>query len=366
MPKDYQFHDAANIFPLDDEHIDDLSADIAEHGLQYPVELLGGKIVDGRRRYLACRIAEVEPDFIEVEPEDPIAYVVSLNLHRRHLDVSQRALVAARVRELYAKPAKERQSTKGGHSGPVNLPEAKGDTRDTAGRSIGVSGKSVDHATKVLKTGSPELVAAVEKGEVAVSAAAKIAELPKPEQKKAVESGKAGMKAAANNVHVSKNTGVPEWYTPAEYIEAAREVMGTIDLDPASSDIAQTTVKAKKFFTIHDDGLSKKWKGRVWLNPPYASGIIDKFMAMVCRTHETGQVPEAITLTNNATDTAWFQDAAYVAAAVCFPKGRIRFLNEQNEPKGAPLQGQAILYFGEQVDEFIESFRKFGTVARIE
>ena len=67
-------------------------------------------------------------------------------------------MCAARAREIYERQAKERLDTKGGHSGPVNLPEAKGDARDKAGAAFGVSGKSVDHATRVIEKGIPELL----------------------------------------------------------------------------------------------------------------------------------------------------------------------------------------------------------------
>src|SRR2546430_17584816 len=60
-----------------------------------------------------------------------------------------------------------------------------------------------------------------------------------------------------------------EWYTPSKYIETAREVLGSIDLDPASCELANRTVKADKYYTKEDDGLSKEWHGNVWLNPPY-------------------------------------------------------------------------------------------------
>lgn len=60
-----------------------------------------------------------------------------------------------------------------------------------------------------------------------------------------------------------------EWYTPLKYIEAARAVMGGIDLDPASNESAQQWIKAKQFYIKDDDGLHKPWYGRLWLNPPY-------------------------------------------------------------------------------------------------
>ena len=99
---------------------------------------------------------------------------------------------------VYAKQAKERQKlSKGrGEKGPVNLPDLKSDARDAAGKAVGISGSTVDHATAVIKNGVPELADAVDAGDVAVSLAAKVAELPKAEQRKAVAGGKAAMREA--------------------------------------------------------------------------------------------------------------------------------------------------------------------------
>ena len=82
----------------------------------------------------------------------------------------------------------------------------------------------------------------------------------------------------ANTVRGTENTGEFERYTPAQYIEAARRVLGEIDLDPASCEIAQRTVKAVEYFTAKDDGLEQEWHGRVWLNPPYAQPVIAQFV----------------------------------------------------------------------------------------
>ncbi|MBR3747000.1 MAG: hypothetical protein IKN27_08585, partial [Selenomonadaceae bacterium] len=155
--------------------------------------------------------------------------------------------------------------------------------------------------------------------------------------------------------HVFFNSGNNEWYTPAYIIEAAREAMGTIDLDPASSDIANETVKATTYFTIDDDGLSKEWRGNIWLNPPYASGLIEKFIDKLLTSDYTA----AVVLVNNATDTEWFSKLADFADAVVFPKGRVKFLRPEGNT-GAPLQGQAILYFGNDVTSFKKNFSQFG------
>jgi phage N-6-adenine-methyltransferase len=162
--------------------------------------------------------------------------------------------------------------------------------------------------------------------------------------------------------HVSHNSGENEWYTPVEYIDAAHAVMGGVDLDPASSDAANMTVGAARYFTAKDDGLAHSWQGRVWMNPPYAQPLIGLFCNALRWAIESGEVTEAITLTNNATETAWFADLLANAGAVCFPRGRIKFIDRDGNPGGAPLQGQAVVYSGPNVDQFASEFGKFGEV----
>lgn len=160
--------------------------------------------------------------------------------------------------------------------------------------------------------------------------------------------------------HVAYNSGNNEWYTPQEYIRAARRVMGDIDLDPASSDRANETVGAATHYTAQDDGLRYLWQGRVWMNPPYSSDLIGRFCAKLVGHYEDGDVQEAIVLVNNATDTAWFQQLLGACAAVCFTRGRVRFIDMAGNPSGAPLQGQAVLYFGPDSELFVAEFSRFG------
>jgi len=162
--------------------------------------------------------------------------------------------------------------------------------------------------------------------------------------------------------HVSFNSGNNEWYTPAEYIDAARRVMGEIDLDPASSELANKTVGASVYFTAEDDGLRYSWDGRVWMNPPYAGELIGLFTNKLANHYQAGDITEAIVLVNNATETNWFQTLLSCASAVCLVKGRIKFIDMDGNPSGAPLQGQAILYLGDKVDSFVANFDEFGVV----
>jgi phage N-6-adenine-methyltransferase len=162
--------------------------------------------------------------------------------------------------------------------------------------------------------------------------------------------------------HVSHNSGEQEWYSPAASVEAARRVTGGIDLDPASSSAANAVVRASQFYTRDDDGLSQPWSGRVWLNPPYAQRLMRRFCERLASDVLAGNVEQAITLTNNATETHWFAQLAAVADAVCFPVGRVRFWAPGRQT-ATPLQGQALHYFGPNVATFHAVFGQFGSTA---
>jgi phage N-6-adenine-methyltransferase len=148
------------------------------------------------------------------------------------------------------------------------------------------------------------------------------------------------------------------WYTPAEYIDAARVVLGHIDLDPASCDEAQAVVKASRHYTIDDDGLALPWYGRVWLNPPYSMPLIQKFVKRLIEAHQAGDITAAIILTNNCTDAGWFH-SLMESYPVCFTRGRIAFWRPDRSTF-ATRQGQAFFYLGCDVERFYQVFAEIG------
>lgn len=165
--------------------------------------------------------------------------------------------------------------------------------------------------------------------------------------------------ALGRGTHVATE-GENEWYTPPQYLEAARRVMGGIDLDPASSDRAQELVQATVYYTKDDDGLRRPWSGRVWMNPPYSKDLIYPFCERLCEFYAAGDVSEAIVLVNNATETTAFQRMAELASSMCFHAKRIKYLNADLVVAETPVQGQAFVYFGANADVFRGEFIQFG------
>lgn len=174
------------------------------------------------------------------------------------------------------------------------------------------------------------------------------------------------VQAAVDTAHqprVVHNTGDEEWYTPIEYLDAARVVLQAIDLDPASSHQAQEHVRASTYYTREDDGLAHAWSGRVWLNPPYSKGLIDKFVHKLCEHYSAREVTQAIVLVNNATDTKWFHQLALFASAFCFPRGRLKqWLSPEIDKGSSPTQGQVFCYLGENNMDFVKEFSKYGLI----
>lgn len=179
------------------------------------------------------------------------------------------------------------------------------------------------------------------------------------------EVSKAAVQRALVGTHVSNNSGEIEWYTPREYIELARKVMGSIDIDPASSKAANKTVKATKYYTMTTDGLKKEWHGNVWMNPPYENGLVSTFVTNLAGEIGNGNITQAVVLVNNATDTKWFVEFAASMTMLCLKTGRIAFVNEGGEAIKGALQGQVFGYYGKRQKSFASAFADVGICVEV-
>lgn len=159
--------------------------------------------------------------------------------------------------------------------------------------------------------------------------------------------------------HVGNNSGNSEWYTPQEYVDAVRESMGGIDIDPCSCKAANGVVQAEMFYDEFEDGLNQDWNGSVFVNPPYGDGTVDAFAAKLLGEIAACRTTQAVFLVNNCTETKWFQSLISQASAVCFPRGRISFWSLEHKSK-SPLQGQAVMYFGCESRRFVSAFSRIG------
>ena len=187
--QELRFHPLADLFPLmEGEEFDALVADIKANGLQEPVVVHEDMILDGRNRFMACEAAGVEPTFVPFLGENPLAFVISTNLRRRHLNESQRAMVAAKLATLKL----------GDNQHSEGLPIGRGSEL------LNVGERSVARAREVRDHGAPELVTAVERGNVSVSAAADVATLPVAEQTEVVAKGEREILAAAKAIRARK------------------------------------------------------------------------------------------------------------------------------------------------------------------
>jgi ParB family chromosome partitioning protein len=171
--------------------------------------------------------------------------------------------------------------------------------------------------------------------------------------------------AVSNNPHnrFVHNSGDFEWYTPAVYVDAARVVLGgAIDLDPASTATANDVVRAARFYDVADDGLSRHWRGRVWMNPPYAQPLVTQFCEKLAESVRAGTVTAAVVIVNNASDTRYFRVLTELATAICLPP-RVHFWKPQ-AAADAPMHAQVVVYIGPDVDRFYELFAPLGSVWR--
>lgn len=363
----------ALIPPLSAEERAQLEANILADGCRDPLVTWGEVLIDGHNRHEICTKHGLPFDVVEHEfssRDDAIEWIINNQFGRRNLSDYQRGVLALRMKPIMEKRARAQQGERTDIR-PKSDEGIKPIRTDAAVADLANLGKdTIRKIERIEEVAAPEVKAIAAAGDVSINLAAQFVELPQEVQQEAIaaiaqhhEPAKEVMREAVHN-HRAQGTGENEWYTPQEHIERAREVLGDFDLDPATSELANEAVRAARIFTIEDDGLTKEWGGRVWMNPPYSQPHIAQFMDKLATEYESGNVTEAIALTHNYTDTAWFHRGAKACDAICFTRGRIGFVNPEGK-RAAPTQGQAFFYFGNNVSGFAEAFAEVGFVVEV-
>jgi phage N-6-adenine-methyltransferase len=164
----------------------------------------------------------------------------------------------------------------------------------------------------------------------------------------------------------NKRRDSDSWFTPPEYLDSVRAVMGSIDLDPFTSESANEIVGAKWIFTSENSAFDNAWKVdrnvRVFMNPPYSAGMCSRSVNRFIDQYKAKNFVEGIVLVNNATDTRWFTALVNHCNAICFTNHRISFWNSDRKNVSGNTRGQAFFYFGRKLVKFKKAFVKHGFV----
>jgi ParB family chromosome partitioning protein len=354
-------------------------------------------IISGHRRWRAARelgLLSVPVERLTFDSEIEELMALLLENESRDKTVSQRVREAALWKEIEDEMAAQRQSlaaiqthVKLGYKSPgvlqENFPEAlKGQSRDKLAERVGLGSgrnyekadKVVEFADKLVEQGKEEeaqkLLETLDNKSVH-SAYQQVKNQEKQEETEDEEAreqrqglpalNSAGVPVAVPHI-LSRNN---EWYTPAKYVDAARELMGTIDLDPASCESANETIKATRYYDKQTNGFDKPWNGHIWLNPPYGredgSSNQEAWSRRLIEQYQDGITQEAILLVNAAVDTKWFQ--RLFDYPICFPHHRINFTTPEPTASGS-THGSALIYFGPKPQEFARIFSQFGVIVQ--
>lgn len=344
---------------LNQEKIKELANSIIELGLLQPILITSDKrLIAGMYRLEACKqLGWHEIDCIVKEYDELDAELAEIdeNLMRTELTVLERSEQLKRRKEIYetkypeARPYSNEKQRQRRLQQPREI-ISPGFATDTAAK-LGVSPRTIQQEVQIAERLADDVKNAI-RGTALEDSKSELLNLARQtpeEQRKTV-----------GQLLVSSNSN--EWYTPTEYIESARKVLGVIDLDPASCEEANKVVKASKFYTAQDDGLQYDWPGKVWLNPPYG-GLTGKFVKKLVDQYEAGITTEAILLINShATDTDWFQLLwDYV---LCFTDHRINFYGPNGKKGNGSTHGSIFVYLGPNPKAFAREFAKYGAILK--
>jgi len=382
--------------PLSAEEYSQLEENILRDGIQETLKVWQGILIDGHNRYEIAKKygLNFEVSTMQFENRNAVTeWIIKNQFGRRNLSAYDRSMLALKLKLAIAAKAKansfanlkqnmntecEKFCTRiadklnqekipvivdsftgeeleidcSDHLALSNTQKKSREKRTDAqiAKLAGVSEDTIRKVEKIEESATSEIKAAVKNGEISINAAYKGVKTGAETVSEIFEFQQKSKKPFI--VHNSDNN---EMYTPKEYIDAAREVMGSIDLDPASSASANEVVQAEKIYTVEDDGLTQNWYGNIWLNPPYSKDLLPKFADKFSES----EFNQAIVFVHNATETKWFLKFVSRASAIVFLTGSVNCKTPRKNTCQS-LQGEAFIYSGENKEKFVEVFQKFG------
>lgn len=356
---------------LSPEEFEVLKQDIAKSGVLVPVEYdENGNILDGHHRVRACAELGIKewPSVVRVgfTEEQKRTHARRLNLNRRHLTQEQkRELIRQQLIETPAISDRQIARDLGVDNKTVGVQRKELESTEEIPQLTETMGADGKVRPRYIEKEAQEVQPSPTTDQVESSPKASAPSISQttsvflPTNKGMEKAVQKEIKKSNPGTHVILSSESNEWYTPAKYIEAVRLVMGLIELDPASCDAANKTVKAEVYYSKEDNGLGKVWFGKVFCNPPYG-GLSGPFSAKLIDEYKAGNVSEAILLVNaNSTDTQWFYPLWDYT--LCFTNHRIDFISPEAKENNS-THGSVFVYLGENSGKFASIFSQFGAV----
>ena len=164
-----------------------------------------------------------------------------------------------------------------------------------------------------------------------------------------------------NATLINQDSGKVEYGTPRDIVERARNTMGRIDLDPASSEFFNKTVEAFTYFDKAHSGLdASHWWGKVWMNHPFSRENNPLWINKLVSEYECGNVKQACCITYASTSEKWFRPL--LKHPQCFLYGRTKFIGLDGKPAGSATKSCVVTYFGPNPNFFQLNFIEIGAV----
>jgi len=336
--------------PLSPDEYNQLEANLLADGCRDPL-MIGliddmALLLDGHNRYRICQKHHIPFDAVRKEfdsREEATNWVINNQLGRRNLTPEQKSYLRGKRYN-----AEKNQGFKGNQHSGIRQNDGKqtaeqlADEYKVSPRTIERDGRFAEAVDTIATNVGVETKQQILSREnpVPKKEILRIAQLPPEEQNQ-------------QSVHFTSATS--EWYTPPEIIKRVVAVLNEIDLDPCSNNTESPNVSAHQYFTQADDGLSRPWHGRVYMNPPYGREIIE-WVKHLCSEYDEGRVQEALCLVPSRTDTEWFRRLKKHPR--CFVWGRLHFSESEN---AAPFPSM-VVYMGNQPDKFKEHFQDMGDI----